>query len=187
MHKVLRLHGSHLKIKPDFGIYDQDNDRTEILRDALNSAASAGEPVASDDVRWLKVIDQLRRNLVEPENSARYFRDLRMGERVALVYSIYENALREHNAMDFNGLIMDTCRLAHRLPAIAARIRQSYPYWLIDEFQDTTPAQYRLVRSLAGSEFKNVFAVADDDQIIYQWAGASYRQIVSFRDDGLFT
>ena len=181
--QVLRLHGSHLKIKTNFSIYDQDNDRTEILRDALNSAASAGEPVASDDVRWLKVIDQLRRNLVGPENSARYFRDLRMGERVALVYSIYENALREHNAMDFNGLIMDTCRLAHRLPAIAARIRQSYPYWLIDEFQDTTPAQYRLVRSLAGSEFKNVFAVADDDQIIYQWAGASYRQIVSFRDE----
>ena len=57
----------------------------------------------------------------------------------------------------------------------------SYPYWLIDEFQDTTPAQYRLVRFLAGDEFKNVFAVADDDQIIYQWAGASYRQIAAFR------
>ena len=90
---MLRLHGSHLKIKPDFGIYDQDNDRTEILRDALNSAAYAGEPVSSDDVRWLKVIDQLRRNLVEPESSARHFRDLKTGERVALVYSVYEKSL----------------------------------------------------------------------------------------------
>ena len=78
-------------------------------------------------------------------------------------------------------MILDTCRLAHQTPAVAARIRQSYPYWLIDEFQDTTPAQYRLVRFLAGDEFKNVFAVADDDQIIYQWAGASYRQIAAFR------
>lgn len=180
--QVLRLHGSHLKIKPDFGIYDQNNDRAKILRDALISAASAGESVTSDDVRWLKVIDQFRRSLVGPEKSARYFRDARTGERVALVYSIYEKALREHNAMDFNGLILDTCRLAHKMPAIAARIRQTYPYWLIDEFQDTTPAQYCLVRCLAGSEFKNVFAVADDDQIIYQWAGASYRQITSFRD-----
>ena len=40
--------------------------------------------------------------------------------------------------MDFNGLILDTCRLARKLPAVAARIRQTYPYWLIDEFQDTT-------------------------------------------------
>ena len=53
---------------------------------------------------------------------------------------------------------------------------------MIDEFQDTTPAQYRLVRFLAGEEFKNIFVVADDDQIIYEWAGASYRQIAEFRE-----
>jgi DNA helicase-2/ATP-dependent DNA helicase PcrA len=52
---------------------------------------------------------------------------------------------------------------------------------MIDEFQDTSPAQYRLVRFLAGDAFRNVFAVADDDQIIYQWAGASYQQILEFR------
>ena len=180
--QVLRLHGSHLKIKPDFAIYDQNSDRTEILRDALNSAASAGEPVDSDDVRWLKVIDQLRRSLVGPEKTKRRFQDSTTGERVALVYSIYEKALRDRNAMDFNGLILDTCRLAHKLPAVAARVRRTYPYWLIDDLQDITPAQYSLICILAGCEFKNVFAVADDDQIIYQWAGASYRQIVSFRD-----
>jgi DNA helicase-2/ATP-dependent DNA helicase PcrA len=100
---------------------------------------------------------------------------------VARVYEVYERALREHNIMDFNGMILDACRLAHKIPAVAARIRQSYPYWLIDEFQDTTPAQYRLIRFLAGDDFKNVFAVADDDQIIYQWAGASYRQLTLFQ------
>ena len=83
--------------------------------------------------------------------------------------------------MDFNGMILDTCRLLHKMPSVAFRIRQSYPYWLIDEFQDTTPAQYRLVRFLAVNEFDNVFVVADDDQIIYQWAGASYQQIAAFR------
>jgi len=93
-----------------------------------------------------------------------------------------KNALRERNVMDFNGI--DTRRLppCAWFPAVAARIRQSYPYWLIDEFQDTTPAQYGLYGFLAGNEFKNVFVVADDDQIIYQWAGASYRQIVDFRE-----
>ncbi len=181
--QVLRQHGSHLGIRPDFGIYDQDQDREELLRDAIRQAAENGETVAQDDVRWLKAIDQLRSSLVSPEKTAQRFRDPKAGERAARVYGIYENALRTRNLMDFNGLILDTCRLVHSIPAVAARIRQSYPYWLIDEFQDTTPAQYRLVRFLAGSEFKNLFAVADDDQIIYQWAGASYQQIVAFRQN----
>ena len=179
--RVLRQHGSHLNIKPDFGIYDQKDDRVELLGDALKTATLNGEPFTSDDARWLKVIDRLRCNLISPEKTAKHFRDSKVGEKVARVYAIYESALRERNVTDFNGMILDTCRLAKNIPAVAARIRQSYPYWLIDEFQDTTPAQYRLVRFLAGGDFKNVFAVADDDQIIYQWAGASYRQIVSFR------
>jgi DNA helicase-2/ATP-dependent DNA helicase PcrA len=179
--QVLRQHGSHLGIKPDFGVYDQDSDRKELLRDALRAAAKQGQPVSPDDVRWLKTIDELRAKLVSAEKAAARFRDAKVGEHVARVYTIYESTLRERNIMDFNGMILDTCRLAHKVPAVAARIRQSYPYWLIDEFQDTSPAQYRLIRFLAGDDFRNVFVVADDDQIIYQWAGASYRQIVEFR------
>lgn len=180
--QILRQHGSHIGIKPDFGIYDQDDDRRELLREALTVAADKGEDVAPDDVRWLRAIDQLRSSLVTPEKAAQRFRDPAAGERAARVYAIYEAALRTNNSLDFNGMILDACRLAHTVPAVAARTRQSYPYWLIDEFQDTTPAQYRLVRFFAGDDFKNVFAVADDDQIIYQWAGASYRQITQFRE-----
>jgi DNA helicase-2/ATP-dependent DNA helicase PcrA len=180
--QMLRQHGSHLGIKPDFGVYDQDEDRQELLKDALREAAAKGEAVSTDDVRWLKAIDQLRSGLVGPAKAAARFQNPEAGAQAARVYSIYENALRQRNIMDFNGMILDTCRLAHQVPAVSARIRQSYPYWMIDEFQDTSPAQYRLVRFLAGDDFRNVFAVADDDQIIYQWAGASYRQIVSFRE-----
>jgi DNA helicase-2/ATP-dependent DNA helicase PcrA len=180
--QILRQHGSHIGIKPDFGIYDQDDDRRELLREALVAAANNGQDVTPDDVRWLRAIDQLRSSLVSAEKAAQHFRDPAAGERAARVYAIYEAALRANNSLDFNGMILDACRLAHRVPAVAARTRQSYPYWLIDEFQDTTPAQYRLVRFFAGEDFKNVFAVADDDQIIYQWAGASYQQIVKFRE-----
>lgn len=180
--QILRQHGSHIGIKPDFGIFDQDDDRRELLREALEAAANNGEDVSSDDVRWLRAIDQLRSSLVSAEKAAKHFQDAAAGERVARVYAIYEAALRANNSLDFNGMILDACRLAHRVPAVAARTRQSYPYWLIDEFQDTTPAQYRLVRFFTGDDFKNVFAVADDDQIIYQWAGASYRQITQFRE-----
>ena len=180
--QVLRQHGSHVGIKPDFAIYDQDRDRSDVLSEALDVAGSSGERVSREDSRWLQTIDQLRGRLVGPKNAVGRFRDASVGRRVSRIYSIYEQALRDNNAMDFNGLILDACRLAHSVPGVAGRIRQSYPYWMIDEFQDTTLAQYRLVRLLAGDDFDNIFAVADDDQIIYEWAGASYKRIVSFRE-----
>ena len=183
--QILRQHGSHLGIKPDFGVYDQDRDREDLLKDALKEAVKRGETVSPEDFRLLKTIDELRSALVSPAKTAARFANKAVGEHLALVYSIYESALQERNIMDFNGMILNACRLAHKVPAVAARIRQSYRYWLIDEFQDTSPAQYRLIRFLAGDDFRNIFAVADDDQIIYQWAGASYRQISAFREQFL--
>lgn len=181
--QLLRQHGSHLKLQPDFAIFDQDTDREALLEDALRAAAEAGSAVRPEDVRWLKTIDQLKSRLIVPEKAAARFRDSKAGESAARVYEIYESALRAHNGMDFNGLILGACTLLRDVPGVADRVRKTYPYWLIDEFQDTSPAQYRLVQLAAGDSFKNVFAVADDDQIIYQWAGASYRQIERFRSD----
>jgi DNA helicase-2/ATP-dependent DNA helicase PcrA len=180
--QMLRQHGSHLGMSPDFAIFDQDADREALLSDALAVAAKT-EAVDPDDVRWLKTIDQLKSRLVVPEKAASQFRDTRSGEAIARVYQIYEQALSEHNSIDFNGLILGACRLLRDVPGVAERTRRTYPYWLIDEFQDTTPAQYRLIQLAAGDGFKNLFAVADDDQIIYQWAGASYRQIEKMRAD----
>lgn len=181
--QMLRQHGSHIGMSPDFAIFDQEDDRQAVFRDALVAAAGRGEPVTQADARWLRTIDQLKSRLVVPEKAASQFRDSRDGEAVARVYSIYEQALRERNSTDFNGLILGACRLLRDVPGVAERTRRSYPYWLIDEFQDTSPAQYRLMQLAAGGAFKNLFAVADDDQIIYQWAGASYRQIEKFRAD----
>ena len=175
--QLLRQHGSHLGIKPDFGIYVLDEDRKELLRDALAGV----EGTKPDDVRWLEVIDQLRRKLITPEKVMSHYRNPTTSARVSKTYEIYERALESHNVLDFDGMVINTCRLAKNVPAVAARIRRSYPYWLIDEFQDTLPAQYRLLQLLAGNEFQNIFAVADEDQIIYQWAGASYQRIVNFR------
>src|SRR5665213_1781569 len=101
--QVLRQHGSHLGIRPDFGIYDQDDDRHALLLDALREAIARGEDIAEDDARWLKTIDQLRARLVVPEKAAAQFRDLATGARVARVYQLYEAALRSRNVLDFNG------------------------------------------------------------------------------------
>jgi DNA helicase-2/ATP-dependent DNA helicase PcrA len=180
---TLQLHGSHVGIKPDFGIYDQDSDRIELLAEAVAAASDPDLPSSLDPGRWIKVIDRLKSGLVTVERTAARFTDAESGKVAAKIYQIYEAALRERNALDFNGLILETCRLAHTMPAVANRIRQTYPFWLIDEFQDTSPAQSRMIKMLAGDSFRNIYAVADDDQIIYQWAGASYRQIELFREN----
>ena len=182
--QVLQQHGSHIGIKSNFGIYDQEADRKALLVDALRRAKLAGEPVEVRHADLLKTtIDKLRQGLVTPERTAARFTNATFGEHVARVYKIYETALKAENALDFDGLILEASRLVYKTPVVADRLRRIYPYWMIDEFQDTTPAQYRFLGYLADGKQSNVVAVGDDDQIIYQWAGASYQQIVAFRKD----
>lgn len=173
--KMLRQHGSHLGIRPDFGLYAHDRDRRALLQDAL---AEAGD--APEYVQWLPAIDRLRSRLISPAKTANHFQNPAEGEQVARIHRLYDEALRTRNILDFNGLILDACRLVHQVPAASALLRQVYRYWLIDEFQDTTPAQNRLLRFMAGQDFRNVFAVADENQIIYQWTGAGTQQITRF-------
>lgn len=181
--QVLRQHGVHLGINPDFAIYALDDDRRAVFEDALRRAAAKGKPVTPDDVRYLSLIDRMKARLIEPKDAEGRLTRFEDRGRIALTYQLYEDELRRVNALDFNSLIFEAHRLMVAFPAIAARYRRSHPYWLIDEFQDTNDAQYRFVRAMAGDEFRNVFAVADDDQIIYQWNGASFRQIQRFRAD----
>jgi len=177
--RILRQHGSHIDIKPDFGIFGQKEDQEALLVDAIQDAVKQGRKFSTNDISFLATIKKLKARLVTPEKSLSKIKDPHVKE----VYELYEKVLRKENVMDFEGLILETCRLLATVPAVAARIRQSYPYWMIDEFQDTTPAQYWLLHYLSGGEFENIFTVADDDQIIYYWAGASYRQIEKFRQD----
>lgn len=179
---ILRQHGSHIGIQTNFTIYSLDEDRRQVLRDALKREP-ATTPVGHDENQILKTIDGLMSRFATPETTPRLFRDQVQGERYARAYALYEEELRRLNALDFNSLLLQTHRLITTYPAVAARYRRSYPYWMIDEFQDTNTAQYRIIKELAGTDFKNVFVVADDDQIIYEWNGASYKQLERFRQE----
>lgn len=181
--QVLRQHGAHIGIRPDFTIYSRENDRLAVLEDALAREFPAGGSANIDRSGYLKFVDRAKARLIEPDDIEDRFRSLPDPKRAAEIYRAYEEELRALNALDFNSLIFEAHRLVGTFPVIAEHYRVSYPYWLIDEFQDTTSAQYRLVRAMAGEEFRNVFAVADDDQIIYRWNGASFRQIQRLRKD----
>lgn len=180
---VLRQHGTHLGISPNFNIYSHDSDLQAILNDAVEEAKKISDLVTDLDKKTLSVIQRLKSRLIFPEHCSEAFRDNEMRERMAAVYPAYEAELDKRNALDFNSLIFKAYQLFNKYPAFAKRYRSVYPYICIDEFQDTNQAQYNLVRALTGDQHKNLFIVADDDQLIYQWNGASHKRIEDFVSD----
>ena len=182
--QALRQHGVHLGIKPDFAIYSRTSDREAVLEDAL---ARDCRRVDSEDRRLLPRIDALKARLVRPEQTEEWLAGGNSASpdeacRLARAYRLYEEELRRANALDFNSLIFE----AHRLfgyPAMARHYQTVYRDWLVDEFQDTNGAQYGLLRRMAGEDFRRVFAVADDDQTIYEWNGANVRRIGTLVED----
>ena len=177
--QVLRQHGVHLGIKPDFAIYSRSEDRQAVLEDALGRVA--GQEPSREHPRLLPLIDHLKARLIAPESAERYIGAMNGSSdedpgRVARAYRLYDEELQRINALDFNSLILDAYRL-FAYPAIARQYRRVYRYWLIDEFQDTNEAQYKLLKQMAGQDFHEIFAVADDDQTIFEWNGASVRRI----------
>ena len=176
--QMLQQHGSHIGINPNFAIYSLESDRADLLKEAIRASGLSGE-----NERFLGTIDKLKARLIQPDSCAKLFRDASVGEQVEQTYRSYEDALSRANALDFGSLIAQAYRLISTYPGVGMHYRRAYAYWMFDEFQDTTDGQYRLIRALAGDGFRNIFAVADDDQIIYQWNGASYQQIQRFRAD----
>ncbi|MDD5503775.1 MAG: ATP-dependent helicase [Candidatus Omnitrophica bacterium] len=180
---VLRQHGVHLGINPNFQIYSQDYDLQAVLDDAVTEAKKTSDIISDLDKKTLPVIQRLKSFLIEPSQCVDVFRDKEFGKRMAVVYPAYEEALSRRNSLDFSSLIFQAYRLFTKFPAFAKRYRTVYPYICIDEFQDTNEAQYKLIRALSEDQYKNFFIVADDDQIIYQWNGASHKRIEQFVQD----
>ena len=174
---VLRQHGAYFGINPNFHIYSQDIDLQAVLNDAVEKAKKISDVVSDLDKKTLPVIHRLKSFLILPEQCHERFQDKEFGKRMAVVYPAYEAELCKRNALDFNSLIFKTYQLFTKYPVFAKRYRTVYPYICIDEFQDTNQAQYGLIRALAGDQHRNLFVVADDDQIIYQWNGASHERL----------
>ena len=182
--QVLRQHGVHLGIRPNFTIYSRMSDRRAVLDDVI---ANNSQELRDEDRQLLPLIDALKAQLVGPDEAERRVA-VRKGmteekaRHVALVYALYEESLHLANALDFNSLILKAYELfAH--PAITRHYQAVYRYWLIDEFQDTNGAQYALLRRMSAGSFGDLFAVADDDQTIYEWNGANVARIRQFATD----
>jgi DNA helicase-2/ATP-dependent DNA helicase PcrA len=176
--RILRREAPRLGYRSNFTIYDQA-DQVRLVKQCL-------EELDRDPKRFVPrgihaQISKAKNQLVSPEEYksrvASFF-----DQTVADVYELYQRRLLSSNAADFDDLLMLTVEVLDRFPDARKKWQKAFRYVLVDEYQDTNHAQYRLLQLLAG-EHRNVFAVGDPDQSIYAFRGADIRNIMEFERD----
>ncbi len=176
--RLLRREAPLLGVGPNFTIYDEEDSQGIIKRllEQRSLSAKAYPPRALH-----ALISGAKNRLVSPEEFAAQA-ESPLARVAADVYASLGPALRQANALDFDDLLLFPLDLFRAHPERLAYWRRRFDHVLVDEFQDTNAAQYRLVRHLAG-EHRNLCVVGDDDQAIYGWRGADVRHILAFQQD----
>jgi DNA helicase-2/ATP-dependent DNA helicase PcrA len=174
--RLLRREAEHLPIQSNFVIFDQD-DQIDLVKRAIAD-------LNLDEKRYRPAgvhaaISNAKNELVLPDQfPITNYRD----EVVQRIYRRYQELLLANNAVDFDDLLLWAAQLLDENTAVRERYARRYEHILVDEFQDTNQAQYRLLRHLA-SYHGNLFVVGDADQSIYRWRGADYRNVLRFEED----
>jgi DNA helicase-2/ATP-dependent DNA helicase PcrA len=176
--RILRREAPRLGYRSNFTIYDQA-DQVRLVKQCL-------EELERDPKRFVprgihSQISNAKNQLVSPEDYKSRVSSF-YDQTVADAYELYQKRLFASNAVDFDDLLMLTVDVLERFPEARTKWQKAFRYVLVDEYQDTNHAQYRLLQLLAG-EHKNVFAVGDPDQSIYAFRGADIRNIMEFERD----
>jgi DNA helicase-2/ATP-dependent DNA helicase PcrA len=166
--KILRKEIAALGYKDNFSIYDEA-DKNQLIKDC---AREQGFKMDSFDAYKVGTLFSQIRSEQRPWSKA--------DDAYRGLYDEYRRSLRIFNAVDFDDLIVLPIELFELHPEIAERYRQTYRYLMVDEFQDTSLMQYRLMRHFASN---NVCIVGDDDQSIYSWRGANFENFQLFEQD----
>ena len=177
--RILRRDAQRLGWTPSFTVYDADDADglvKRILRDTLKLDVKKWSPRAvhhaiSAAKNELTSAAAYEASAVDPFERV-----------VAQVYPLYQQALRDANAFDFDDLLVKPVQLFREHPHVLRRYVDRFGFLLVDEYQDTNRAQYVFLRLLA-EERRNLFVVGDDDQSIYGWRGADIRNILDFEKD----
>jgi len=177
--RILRRHINALGYKRSFVIYDE-TDRSSLIKACMADLRIDTEQYQPRAVAAR--ISALKNNLTDEEQFGRTSARFGFEEAVSRVYTLYQEKLRESNGLDFDDLLMLTVRLLERHQDVREYYQGLFRHILIDEYQDTNHAQYRLVRLLTAQR-KNLCVVGDDDQSIYKFRGADITNILNFEKD----
>jgi DNA helicase-2/ATP-dependent DNA helicase PcrA len=180
---VLRHYGESVGVGSDVTVYDSDEDRLDALRRALVEAGFLDESASADQLKnTLDLIDRKRLSLTPPD-AAQGDDNSELRVPLDLAYESYEAILTRFGAIDFPGMLTRTFQLLTTDSWVVNHYRRLYKHVLVDEAQDMNFAQYEILRVLCSEGHGNVFLVADKNQSIYGFAGASPRFVDRFAAD----
>ena len=177
--KFLRFElDNFLGYNSNFTIYDT-SDSQAVIKAALKALNLDDKyyPVGA----MIAAISDAKNKLLFASDFRKQARDFYQ-QKVADVYEYYERELRKNNALDFDDLLLVAVKLLQSNEAVLDKYSKRFRYVMIDEYQDTNPAQYLLAKLLA-SHWKNIAVVGDADQSIYAWRGADIQNILDFEKD----
>ena len=174
--RILRRHIDFLGFDTHFAIYD-DDDQKSVAKTALQNIGL--DPKLYKERAVLAAISHAKDELLTPDDMETNAGRNREEQKLAAVYREYQSILRKNNALDFDDLIMRTVELFEKHPEVLQYYQERFRYILVDEYQDTNTAQFRLVSLLAG-KYRNLCVVGDDDQSIYRFRGANIGNILGF-------
>jgi ATP-dependent DNA helicase UvrD/PcrA len=178
--RMLRRDIEHLGVYTrSFVIFDT-GDQSGLIKECLRELNISPDRFAPQAIAGR--ISRLKNQLITAEQFAAGAQNFGFEEQVRRVYQLYEKKKAESNALDFDDLLMETVRLFEAVPEVLQYYQRKFRYILVDEYQDTNHAQYRIIRLLA-AEHRNLCVVGDDDQSIYGWRGADVSNILSFERD----
>lgn len=174
--RILRRYIEHLGYTTSFSIYDSDDQKT-LMKQVFKTLDIDTKQYKERSV--LGIISSAKDKLISPEefllNAGQDFRQKKVGE----IYREYQNQLKKNNALDFDDLIVKTVELFQNDSQILDYYQERFRYIMVDEYQDTNTAQFKLI-SLLASKYGNLCVVGDDDQSIYRFRGADIENILSF-------
>jgi DNA helicase-2/ATP-dependent DNA helicase PcrA len=177
--KILRFEAERLGFQTDFSIYDTE-DTQKLVKTILDELSLNSQEIKPSAIRHR--ISSAKNALVSPEEFRLKFVKSSTDDIVSRVYPRYEESLQKNNAFDFDDLLIKPVQLFERHPDALEQYQDRFRFILIDEYQDTNHAQYKVTKLLAG-KYKNICVVGDDAQSIYSFRGADIGNILDFKKD----
>lgn len=176
--RILRRDIEHLGRDRSFVIYDV-SDQIKLMKEVMREMHIDEKELKPKAI--MGYIGRFKSEAVSTKEAIEQASSPRL-KQVAKAYELYQKALKQANALDFDDLLLETVRLFHECPDVLERYQETWRYINVDEYQDTNHAQYLIITLLA-KKHRNLCVIGDPDQSIYAFRGADIRNILEFQKD----
>lgn len=177
--RILRYEHESLPFDNNFSIFD-DDDQKAVFKSLYKKFSIDNKKFPVNTVR--NIISRQKSSLIREDDFFEFNESNQFTELVHKLYVYYQKELIANNAVDFDDLLLYTAYLLDENPVIRKKYQMLFPYVMIDEYQDTNFAQFKIINYIA-RDHQNLCVVGDDDQAIYSWRGANIKNILNFEND----